>query len=115
MLRKQFSPIDLPCFGLVVPIVFYFLPEIIRAVATIFTITTPPDIFVAEFNRKGAQGSRKVRHAVIFPGNRLRFNFTVSQTGTTCNPGFVFEPQDWKYSTAIDYYTNQKGLLDLVI
>lgn len=29
--------------------------------------------------------------------------------------GFVFEPQDWKYSSATDYYTNLKGLLDLVI
>ena len=28
--------------------------------------------------------------------------------------GFVREPQDWLYSSAIDCYTNRKGLLDLV-
>jgi hypothetical protein len=28
--------------------------------------------------------------------------------------GFVREPQDWPYSSAIDYYTNGKGLLNLV-
>ncbi|MBO9592366.1 MAG: transposase [Niabella sp.] len=27
--------------------------------------------------------------------------------------GFVFEPQDWKHSSAMDYYTNLKGLLVL--
>ncbi len=27
--------------------------------------------------------------------------------------GFVREPQDWLYSSAIDCYTNQKGLLNL--
>lgn len=29
--------------------------------------------------------------------------------------GFVSQPQDWLYSSAIDYYTPQKGLLDLMI
>ena len=28
--------------------------------------------------------------------------------------GFVSKPEDWKYSSAIDYYTNKKGLLKLV-
>ena len=29
--------------------------------------------------------------------------------------GFVSEPQDWMYSSAVDYYTaNRKGLLDLI-
>ena len=29
--------------------------------------------------------------------------------------GFVYEPQDWFYSSAVDYFTtNQKGLLDIV-
>ena len=29
--------------------------------------------------------------------------------------GFVSEPQDWTYSSAVDYYTaNRKGLLDLI-
>ena len=29
--------------------------------------------------------------------------------------GFVFEPQDWKYSSGTDYYTNLKGLLNIVL
>ena len=29
--------------------------------------------------------------------------------------GFVNEPWFWKYSSAVDYFTEQKGLLDLVI
>lgn len=29
--------------------------------------------------------------------------------------GFVFEPQDWKYSSGADYYTNLKGLLNIVL
>jgi putative transposase len=29
--------------------------------------------------------------------------------------GFVTEPWHWKYSSAIDYYTKEKGLLDLVL
>lgn len=29
--------------------------------------------------------------------------------------GFVFQPQDWKYSSGVDYYTNLKGLLDVTI
>lgn len=29
--------------------------------------------------------------------------------------GFVHKPADWKYSSAIDYYTDEKGLLDLVM
>jgi len=28
--------------------------------------------------------------------------------------GFVAFPQEWKYSSAIDFYTTSKGLLDLV-
>ena len=29
--------------------------------------------------------------------------------------GFVNQPQDWKYSSAIDYYTtDRKGLMELV-
>lgn len=35
-----------------------------------------------------------------------------------CNPvtaGFVVESWHWKYSSAIDYFTNDKGLLDLII
>jgi len=28
--------------------------------------------------------------------------------------GFVSEPHHWKYSSAVDYYTNQKGLLDIL-
>ncbi len=29
--------------------------------------------------------------------------------------GFVTEPQHWMYSSAIDYFTDKKGLLDIVI
>ncbi len=29
--------------------------------------------------------------------------------------GFVSEPWYWKYSTAIDYFTEKKGLPDLII
>ncbi len=29
--------------------------------------------------------------------------------------GFVNNPVDWKYSSAIDYYSDEKGLLDLKI
>jgi putative transposase len=35
-----------------------------------------------------------------------------------CNPvtaGFVVTPSNWKHSSAIDYFTNDKGLLDLII
>lgn len=28
--------------------------------------------------------------------------------------GFVFQPQDWKYGSGVDYYSNLKGLLDIV-
>jgi putative transposase len=30
--------------------------------------------------------------------------------------GFVTQPEDWSYSSAIDYYSeNEKGLLELVL
>ena len=29
--------------------------------------------------------------------------------------GFVIEPWHWKHSSAIDYFTKEKGLLDLII
>jgi putative transposase len=29
--------------------------------------------------------------------------------------GFVYEPQDWVYSSAVDYYTaNEKGLIEII-
>ena len=29
--------------------------------------------------------------------------------------GFVSEPWHWRYSSAIDYFTKEKGLLDIVV
>jgi len=29
--------------------------------------------------------------------------------------GFVAKPQHWIYSSAIDYFTEKKGLLDIII
>jgi len=34
--------------------------------------------------------------------------------GKPVTAGFVNEPWHWKYSSAVDYMTNDKGLLDLV-
>ncbi len=28
--------------------------------------------------------------------------------------GFVERPEDWLYSSAVDYYTNRKGLIDII-
>jgi putative transposase len=29
--------------------------------------------------------------------------------------GIVYKPEDYVYSSAIDYYTNQKGLIELYV
>lgn len=29
--------------------------------------------------------------------------------------GFVIEPWHWQYSSAVDYFTNEKGLIDLMM
>ena len=53
-------------------------------------------------------------HPVLLDNeNMFRQRFTYLHENPM-RAGFVREPQDWLYSSAIDCYTNGKGLLDLI-
>ena len=75
------------------------------------------------FETKGKKSSSNFRfkfwehenHPVILDNDMVfnqRLNYLHSNPVTS---GFVTEPWYWKYSSAIDYMTKEKGLLDLVL
>jgi putative transposase len=53
-------------------------------------------------------------HPVLLDNKKMfdqRFNYLHNNPAKA---GLVYEPQDWKYSSASDYFENKKGLLELV-
>ena len=65
-------------------------------------------------NNKNYQFWIQDNHPFLLSNNFLytqKFNYLHQNP---VKAGFVLAPEEWKYSSAVDYYTNRKGLIEIV-